>query len=166
MSVLLLKINDFGFIEVPQKTPYAQSTNQMSSAVNPVLVRSVTHNRGMQAVTTESRIVDMPSNCMAGHFSLVFADWTESHIHSVINGVMIRLTIRNGVTGWSSSQESKVSNGADTTSQIMTLTTARKRHERTGLVEGVLWGGVLVVVALVFTDLDSLLVNGIARGVI
>lgn len=66
----------------------------------------------------------------------MFADCTEYHIHRVTSGVMIRLPIRNGVSGLSNNQDSRISNGADTTNQIITLAMARKRHDRTGLLDG------------------------------
>ena len=102
----------------------------------PTVVRSTSHNKGVQAARTETSIVVVPSNCIAGHFSAVFADWTEYHIHRVINGVMIRLPITKGAGGLSSNHDSRISNGADTTNQRITLAMARKRHDRTGLLDG------------------------------
>jgi len=82
---------------------------------------------------------------------------------------MIRLAIRNDARGLLSSQESRVSNGADTTSQITTLTTDRKRHDRMGLGGCVFLLGVCVAAdadsALVVFTSDLLLVNGSAKGV-
>ena len=102
----------------------------------PVVERLLTHSNGVQATTTESRIVVAPSSCIAGHFSAELADWTEYHIHSVNNGVMIRLPSKKGGSGLSNSHDNRVSSGADTANQITTLTMVRNRHDRTGLPDG------------------------------